>query len=38
LLKKPYDAVIVAVAHHMFEDIDYRRLLTQGGVLYRLSG
>ncbi|MDR1527916.1 MAG: nucleotide sugar dehydrogenase [Dysgonamonadaceae bacterium] len=37
LPEQPFDAVIVAVAHQVFQEIDYARLLIKGGVLYRLS-
>ncbi|GHV58908.1 UDP-N-acetyl-D-galactosamine dehydrogenase [Bacteroidia bacterium] len=37
LPEQQFDAVIVAVAHQVFEEIDYSRLLKDNNVLYKLS-
>ena len=33
-----FDAVILAVAHHEFKDLDVQRLVREGGVIYDVKG
>ena len=33
-----YDAIILAVAHKQFKDVDFREMLTENGVVYDVKG
>ena len=38
LFNHQYDAVILAVAHNQFKDMDIRSLVREGGVVYDVKG